>query len=93
MQTQSDDLAHRRKRLRFQSWHRGLKEVDLILGRFADRHLDTLDAAQLDRYELLLEVNDVELYAWYAGTREPPAELQTDVWALIKSFTVHEAKH
>lgn len=93
MQTPSDELAHRRKRLRFQSWHRGLKEVDLILGRFADRHLDTLDAAQLDRYELLLEVNDVELYAWYAGTREPPAELRTDVWALIKSFTVHEAKH
>jgi len=91
MQIPSDDLAHRRKRLRFQSWHRGLKEVDLILGRFADRHLDTLDAAQLDRYELLLEVNDVELYAWYAGTREPPAELRTDVWAMIKSFTVHEA--
>ena len=91
MQTGTDDLANRRKRLRFRSWHRGLKEVDLILGRFADLHLDELDAGQLDRYEVLLEISDIELYAWYAGTREPPEDLRTDVWAMVKAFPVHEA--
>lgn len=92
MQTPADDLALRRKRLRYRSWHRGLKEVDLILGRFADRHIEAFDSGQLDRLEVLLEANDVDIYAWYAGTREPPAPLQTDVWALLKAFQVHEAR-
>ena len=41
----------RRKRLSFRSWHRGTRESDLILGRFADAHLATFDDGQLDRYE------------------------------------------
>ena len=90
MPTEPENLAVRRKRLRFRSWHRGLKEVDLILGRFADRHLDSLSAAELDRFEALLEASDIDIYAWYAGTREPPAELQTDVWTRLKGFAAHD---
>jgi antitoxin CptB len=89
MDEQTDALAARRKRLRFRSWHRGMKEVDLILGRFADRYLEEFDAVRLDRFEALLEAPDGEIYAWYAGTREPPTELRTDVWALLRSFPVH----
>ncbi len=52
------------KRLRMRSWRRGTKEMDLILGPFADRRAAGLDAAMLDRYEALLEENDQDLYAW-----------------------------
>ena len=34
--------ARRRKRLRFRAWHRGIREADLILGPFADAHIDAL---------------------------------------------------
>ncbi|MDX1402095.1 MAG: succinate dehydrogenase assembly factor 2, partial [Kiloniellales bacterium] len=52
----SDALEIRRKRLRFRSNHRGIKELDLIIGRFADRYLNSFDAAALDAYEKLLEI-------------------------------------
>lgn len=52
------------KRLRMRSWRRGTKEMDLILGPFADQRLAGLEAALLDRYEALLEENDQDLYAW-----------------------------
>ena len=92
MQSTTDTLAVRRKRLMFRSWHRGMKEVDLILGRFAERYLASFDAGQLDRYEALLEARDGDLYAWYAGSGEPPEELRTDIWQLLKAFRVHEAQ-
>ncbi|MFQ5566281.1 MAG: succinate dehydrogenase assembly factor 2 [Paracoccaceae bacterium] len=61
------------KRLKMRSWRRGIQEMDLILGAFADAELGGLDAATLDAYERLLEVNDWDLYYWVTGAREAPA--------------------
>ena len=61
----------RRKRLSFRSWHRGTREADLILGRFADAHLAGFDEAQLDRYEALLDCPDPDIFDWVSG-RAPP---------------------
>ncbi len=60
------------KRLRMRSWRRGIKEMDLILGAFADAELAALDGATLDDYERLLEENDWDLYYWVSGAREAP---------------------
>ena len=62
------------KRLRMRSWRRGIKEMDLILGGFADAELAGLDGATLDAYERLLEENDWDLYYWVTGAREAPEE-------------------
>ena len=65
----------RLKRLRFRAWHRGIREMDLILGRYADAHLNGLSAAELDAFERLLEVPDITLYNWITGMEAvPPAE-------------------
>src|SRR5262245_16932599 len=58
----TDPLAVQRRRLHFRSWHRGTREADLILGRFADAHLDGFSAEQLDRYGGLLENSDPDIY-------------------------------
>ncbi len=60
------------KRLHMRSWRRGIKEMDLILGGFADAELAGLDAATLDAYEGLLEENDWDLYYWVTGARAAP---------------------
>jgi antitoxin CptB len=73
----------RRKRLLFRSWHRGTRESDLILGRFAEAHLAGFDAAQLDRYEALLECADADLFDWVSGRTPPPAELDHDVMRML----------
>jgi antitoxin CptB len=76
----------RRKRLLFRSWHRGTRETDLILGRFAEAHLDDFDTGQLDRYEALLECNDADLFAWVSGRTTPPAARDHDVMRLLLAF-------
>ncbi|MGH6916010.1 MAG: succinate dehydrogenase assembly factor 2, partial [Geminicoccales bacterium] len=54
----------RRKRLRYRAWHRGTKEMDLLLGRFADAQLAGMTPAQLDAFEALLCESDPDLYDW-----------------------------
>lgn len=76
----------RRKRLMFRSWHRGTRESDLILGRFAEAHLAGFDAAQLDRWEALLECADADLFDWASGQAPPPAALDHDVMRLLLAF-------
>ena len=79
----------RRKRLRFRSWHRGTREVDLLLGPFADRHLPELTPRQLDRYEALLGENDANLYDWITGRAPPPPDHDSDVLRLIIGSKFH----
>lgn len=62
----------RLKRLKIRSWRRGTREMDLILGPYADEPLKRLDENLLDAYEALLEENDQDLYAWTAGEVPPP---------------------
>ncbi len=63
----------RLKRLAMRSWRRGTREMDLILGPFADRSLASLGPAALDAYEALLAETDPDLYAWFTGARPCPA--------------------
>jgi antitoxin CptB len=83
-----EDLEVRRKRLRFRSWHRGTKEMDLLLGTFADRVLTSLSPKQLDRYEALLQNGDPDLYAWITGRDAVPKTYDHDVMRLLRNFTI-----
>lgn len=65
----------RLKRMRMRSWRRGTKEMDLVLGPFADAHLADLTAAELAGYEALLAENDQDLMAWILGQAAPPPAL------------------
>lgn len=84
--TPTDPLDARRKRLRFRSWHRGMREMDLIMGSFADAHTPGFDAAQLDQYEALLELSDPDVYNWMTGRESVPAEHDTEVMRLLVAF-------
>ena len=63
----SDGLDDRRKRLLFRCWHRGTREMDLILGRFADTTIGNLTDDELTQLERLIEVPDPDLYAALSG--------------------------
>ncbi len=81
-----DPATVRRKKLLFRSWHRGTREMDLLLGAFAERHLAGFDSARLDRYEALLEIGDAVLYDWIVGRAAPPPEQESDVLRLLLDF-------
>ncbi len=82
----SDGMDVRRRRLLFRSWHRGIREMDLIMGRFADVHLAALSEAELDEYERLIEAPDPELYAWITGELPVPAEFESGVLRRLRNF-------
>ena len=73
-----DDHEARLKRIVMRSWRRGTREMDLILGPFAEAELAAMDAPSLDAYERLLDENDQDLYPWITarlggGTAGPAA--------------------
>ena len=76
----------RRKRLLFRSVRRGTKESDLVIGGFAKTCLETMNEAQLDRFEALLERSDPEILAWVTGQAPVPAAYDTDVMAMLTAF-------
>lgn len=80
-------LETARKRLLFRSWHRGTREMDLLLGRFAERNLPTFSQRQVELYEALLEYSDNDIYDWMNGRTPPPAELDHDVMKLLINFS------
>jgi antitoxin CptB len=92
MEEIGDPLQVRRKRLRYRSWHRGTREADLLLGRFADVHLAGMDEAQLARFAALLDVPDPDLVDWLTGRQPRPAGHDNDVAALLCRFTAAAAR-
>lgn len=67
---------HRLKRLSMRSMRRGIKEMDIILSRYAEERLDGFDDAMLDRYDALLAENDQDLYQWVSGQKPAPDSLR-----------------
>jgi len=65
----------RLKRMAMRSWRRGTKEMDLILGPFADTHLAGLGTADLATYDVLLAENDQDLMAWILKQGKAPTAI------------------
>ena len=86
----SDGLDDRRKRLLFRCWHRGTREMDLILGRFADAEIGNLTDDELDRLERLIEVPDPDLYAAITGDQPLAPEHAGALFERIKAFRAVE---
>ena len=82
----TDQLDVDRKRLKFRSWHRGTREMDLLLGRFADGSLDAFDAEGLRVYAALLEQPDPDIYDWVTGREECPSGVLRPLIAALAEF-------
>ena len=74
-----EELDNRRKRLIFRSWHRGTREMDLIMGSFAEVNLPAMDEGALDLYEELLHTSDPDVYDWISGQKPVPANRMNPV--------------
>jgi antitoxin CptB len=66
--------AVRRRRLTFRAWHRGMREVDLLLGRFADASVPGMDEEGLAAFEALLDLPDPEILSWLTGEAPVPPD-------------------
>jgi antitoxin CptB len=85
-ETPMTELEKTRKRLHYRAWHRGTKESDLLLGRFADANLASMDAEQLADFEQVLDRIDPELIDWFIGREPVPANLRSPVLDRLLAF-------
>lgn len=79
-------LAIRLRRVRYRAWHRGTKEMDLMLGPYADAKLESLLPSELDRFEQLLEEADTDLLKWLMGQEPTPADADADFLERLLAF-------
>ena len=87
----SADLDFRRRRVLFRSWHRGLREMDLLMGRFADAEIGTMSDDDLLAFEGLIEVPDADLFRWITGELATPSNHDSPVLRRLKAFHTHDA--
>ena len=71
-----------RRKLLYRSWHRGTREMDLILGRFAEHYLPLTEGEALQHYANMLQENDPDLYDWITGQASAPDRLGSLILAI-----------
>ena len=82
----SEGLDLRRRKLLFRSWHRGLREMDLIMGGFADAKVGELSERELTEFERLIEVPDRDLLAWIMGEEAEPSDIDSALFRKLRDF-------
>jgi antitoxin CptB len=85
----SANLDPRRRRILMRAWRRGMREMDYIMGGFADAHLPTLDESELDQFEALLGPPDRDVLMWLTGEAPTPDEYMTPLFRKLKAFHTH----
>lgn len=83
----SAGLSERRRKALYRAWHRGMRETDLLLGSFADSEIATLDDADLDRFEALLNQSDSDILNWITGKAATPVEFDTAMFQRLREFS------
>ncbi|GGY40887.1 FAD assembly factor SdhE [Parvularcula lutaonensis] len=84
----SAELTPEKKRLLYRASYRGFKEADIVIGRFAKKHLAEMTDEETEEFRLLLEVPDQQLYGWIIGREEAPANYQGPVLKKLQAFDV-----
>jgi antitoxin CptB len=82
----SEGLDLRRRKLLFRSWHRGLREMDLIMGGFADARVEGLNEGELTEFERLIDVPDRDLLAWITGEEAVPSDFDGPLFRDLRDF-------
>jgi antitoxin CptB len=71
-----ENLELRRRRALYRATHRGSKELDFILGRFAEQSIESMSATEIGHFEQLIDAPDPDIVAaFYDGVELGAPEL------------------
>lgn len=82
----TDDLDLRRRRALYRAQHRGTKEMDWLLGRYAEAHLSGMDGGALTQFEQFITISDVELQTWFLYPEQVKDRAYDDLVAAVRVF-------
>jgi antitoxin CptB len=79
----SAGIDERRRKILFRAWRRGMREMDLVMGHFADANLSAMSAAELDEFERLMDAPDPEVLSWITGEAPTPPAYDTPLFSRL----------
>ena len=79
-------LDERRRKVKFRAWRRGFREMDLLMGSFADAHLEGMSDDDVTEFERLLATPDWEVYAWLVGQKNVPSNFESALLSRMMEF-------
>ncbi|MGE7370980.1 succinate dehydrogenase assembly factor 2 [Neorhizobium sp. NPDC001467] len=82
----SADLDPRRRRILYRCWHRGIREMDLVFGQFAEEQISSLSDAELDAFEIIMAEEDADLNSWITGSVPVPERYRTPLFERLASY-------
>ncbi|KQV34380.1 MULTISPECIES: succinate dehydrogenase assembly factor 2 [unclassified Rhizobium] len=82
----SADLDPRRRRILYRCWHRGIREMDLVFGQFAEAEIAALPDEALDELETIMAEEDNDLVKWITGEKPVPEQYRTPLFERIASY-------
>jgi antitoxin CptB len=82
----SAGIEPRRKRILFRCWHRGIREMDLVLGSFADAEIENLSDEELDALERIMAEEDADLIKWVTGEQPLPEKYRDGLFARVAAY-------
>jgi antitoxin CptB len=82
----SADLDPRRRRILVRAWRRGIREMDLVIGGFADAEIAGLNDTELDELEELMAEEDADIFRWVTGEAEIPVKFRTALFDRMRSY-------
>ncbi len=85
-QNKNIELDNRRKRIIFRCHHRGMKEMDIMLGGYVEKHIAQMSDGELDELEVFLQHHDQDLFSWFIGTKPVPDEANTELFRKILHY-------
>ena len=75
-----------KKQIIYRSMHRGIKEMDLLLGNFVKKYVDEFNINELKDLEKLLFIEDDVIYKWYVKKHSDKLIPKTKVSIMLKNF-------
>ncbi|MDP3525810.1 MAG: succinate dehydrogenase assembly factor 2 [Hoeflea sp.] len=82
----SADLDPRRRRILVRAWRRGIREMDLVIGGFADAEIASLNDTELDELELLMAAEDADIFRWVTGEEAVPERFRTAMFERMRAY-------
>ncbi len=86
----SAGLDDRRRAAFYRAWHRGMREMDILYGKFADAELAKLSDAELEQFEILMDLPDRDVLMFITGEAPTPDHYNTPLFKKLKAFHTHD---
>ena len=77
-----------KKKIKYRAEYRGIKEMDLLLGRFVKKYIDILTYDELIDLHQILEKDDDLIFKWYSTNYNTKDIPKTKVSDLLKNFKI-----